>query len=355
MKILFLGAGAFAVPTLAALIAERSPARIAAIITQPDRPAGRGRTLTPTPIGQFAAEHAPAVPLLKPADVNAPEVLAQLAGFDADAAVVIAFGQKLSPALVATVRDGRMMNLHGSLLPRWRGAGPVNAAILHGDAVTGNTVITIAPRMDAGLILSRPRTPRPITPLTTAGELHDALAADGVELVLEVLRDVPGAFARATMQDESLVTKARKLGRADARLSESLTAAAARARIHGLTPWPGVSVSLGGLTLKLLRVMDEPAEQMRPPAAPGGATPAPDSQQPSPGGQPQAPFGTLLDADAGILAMADRTRLRILEAQPAGGRAMTWADLRRGAGRTLTAGVVLSQPIDQPPNATAGA
>ncbi|MFN9132360.1 MAG: methionyl-tRNA formyltransferase, partial [Phycisphaerales bacterium] len=186
MKILFLGAGAFAVPTLAALIAERSPARIAAIITQPDRPAGRGRTLTPTPIGQFAAEHAPAVPLLKPADVNAPEVLAQLAGFDADAAVVIAFGQKLSPGLVATVRDGRMMNLHGSLLPRWRGAAPIERAIEAGDTCTGVTIMQMDAGLDTGPMHRIERTP--IGPRDTGGTLHDRLARLGAGALVAVLR-----------------------------------------------------------------------------------------------------------------------------------------------------------------------
>jgi methionyl-tRNA formyltransferase len=162
-----------------------------------------------------------------------------------------------------------------------------------------------------------------------------------VELVLGVLGDLPGAFARAKVQDESRVTKARKLGRADSLLAPTLTAAQARARIHGLTPWPGVSVNLGGLTLKLLRVMDEPAGRSQTPAE-QSQTPTRQSDDPAPA------FGTLLDPDAGLLAMAQGTVLRVLEAQPAGGRAMTWADLRRGAARTLHAGDTLTQPSEPP-------
>ena len=145
MDLVFFGSGAFGLPTLQRLAHAH---RVTAIITQPDRKAGRGARLTPTPIGAWAAEHLPHVPLLKPGRVSDPESLEQVRAFPADAWVVIAYGQKLSPALLA---DRFAINLHASLLPRWRGAAPINWAILQGDSQTGNSVITLADRMDAGV------------------------------------------------------------------------------------------------------------------------------------------------------------------------------------------------------------
>src|SRR5258705_3491243 len=153
MRLLFFGSGAFGLPTLERLAAQH---QILAVITQPDRPAGRGGRSTPTPIGAWVAEHLPGTPTFKPPKINDPFIIQQIRAIGrpdasgADAWVVIAFGQKLPRALL----DGVFaINLHASLLPRWRGAAPINAAILAGDTQTGNSVITLADRMDAGLIL----------------------------------------------------------------------------------------------------------------------------------------------------------------------------------------------------------
>ncbi|MBL8757990.1 MAG: methionyl-tRNA formyltransferase, partial [Phycisphaerae bacterium] len=238
MRIVFFGSGEFGLPTLAALARGHE---VTGVVSQPDRPAGRGGALTPTPIATWAKVNLPGVPLVRSERVSAGEDLARVRALPADAWVVIAFGQKLSAGLL---EGKRAVNLHASLLPRWRGAAPINAAVMAGDAETGNSVITLAERMDAGLVLAQSR--RAIEPSVTAGELHDLLSADGPALVLGVLADLGGAIARGAVQDESRATRAPKLSRADAWVDWGRPAREVRARIHGLTPWPGVSVTIGG-------------------------------------------------------------------------------------------------------------
>lgn len=303
MRLIYFGSGEFGIPTLRALASRHE---VLAIVTQPDRPAGRGRTLTPTPVAAWAAANLPAVPVLKPSRVAEPGVVAGLRAIPADAFVVIAFGQKLPPSLL----ESRLaINLHASLLPRWRGAAPINAAILAGDPCSGNSVITLADRMDAGQILAQSR--RDIDPLMTAGELHDLLSADGPDLVLTVLDQAARGTLRPVPQDETQATRAPKLTRDDGRLEPGLNAEQCRRRIHGLTPWPGVWSLIAGRQVKLLRA-----------TVVGGA-----------GATRNAP-GDIVDAAAGHIACGEGTLLRLLEVQPAGGRAMAWGDFVRGRGVT---------------------
>ncbi|GAB4553369.1 MAG: methionyl-tRNA formyltransferase [Phycisphaerales bacterium] len=296
MRLAFLGSGAFGLPTLEALHAGHE---LCAIVTQPDRPAGRKRVPTPTPVGAWAASHAPGVPLMKPEDLNADEPRAMLRDFDADAWVIIAFGQKLSERLL----DGVFaINLHASLLPRWRGAAPIHRAIEAGDDETGNSVITIAQRMDAGDVLAQTR--RPIEPHHTTGDLHDLLASDGPGAILTVLdQHARGAVVR-TQQDESLVTRARKLTKAEGTTDFALPADAVRARIHAFNPWPGVTVLHHGSPIKLhrARTIDR---------------------------QTTAAPGTVLDAQAGHVACA-RGALEMLSVQPANKPAMAWSEFVNG-------------------------
>lgn len=316
MNIVFLGSGAFGLPTLKAL-AGGTAHTLLAVVSQPDKPAGRGMKLTPTPIAQWAEDNLPTVPLLKPADVNEPTVRDQLRSLGADAWVVIAFGQKLSAPLL----DGVFaINLHASLLPRWRGAAPINAAILAGDSATGNSVITLADRMDAGLILGTVE--RPIDPLVTAGELHDILADAGPPLVLEVLGKQAAGQIQPIGQDETRVTKARKLSKGDGTFDPTEAAARVRCKVHGLTPWPGVTVAINHLgtpsthpsiQAKLLRVRE----------AVGTHSVVP---------------GELMDVRRGLLACGGGTTLEILELQLAGGKPIKWGEFINGAGRALSAG-----------------
>jgi methionyl-tRNA formyltransferase len=315
MRLVYFGSGAFGLPTLEALARTHE---ITGVVTQPDKPAGRGSKLTPTPIGAWAATNLPNIPIFKPPKVNEPAIIAQIRDLPAEAWVVIAFGQKLSRTLL---ENRFAINLHASLLPRWRGAAPINAAILGGDHETGNTVITLADRMDAGSILATSR--RPIDPLTTAGELHDALAADGPALVERVLAEFAQGNLVHIRQDESLVTIATKLSKSDDNMDFNQRADFVRRQIHALTPWPGITSAI------------------IPPTTP--AEPAPATKpilikvlrvQPITGINHQDP-GTLLDVPQGIVACAHETQLKLLEVQPPGRTPMKWEDFMRGTGRSI--------------------
>ena len=295
MRVIFFGSGAFGLPTLERLAAAHE---VALVISQPDRPAGRGRRPAPTPVSAWTRRQD--LHLLTPPDVNQPVVRETIRALDVDAWIVIAFGQKLSPELLA---DRFAINLHASLLPRWRGAAPINHAILAGDEEVGNSVITLAERMDAGLILAQSR--RALDPAWTAGDLHDVLAADGPDLVQRVLEAHASGSLEPVEQDESKVTLAGKLSRDDAWVDFGEPAEVCRRRVHGLSPWPGVRATIDGTECKLLRVGVEAS----------GAEGSP---------------GTLVDPEAGLVACGKGTILRLVEVQPAGRRPMKWEDYARG-------------------------
>jgi len=309
MDVVFFGSGAFGRPTLEAIARSH---KIRAVVTQPDRPAGRGGKLAPTPIAVLAADTLPEAELIKPESVNAPTIRDHVRSIPADVWVVIAFGQKLSPALLDRVFA---VNLHASLLPRWRGAAPINAAILAGDRETGNSVITLADRMDAGLILGQSR--RPIDDRVTAGDLHDLLSQDGPRLMLSVLRNFERNDLDQRSQDEELVTLAPKLSKADAWVDFHQPAEACARRIRGLSPWPGVTVRMNGAPLKLLRAEAHPE-----------ARTAEAEQDVSIDTEP----GDILDPALGLVRCKESV-LRLTEVQPPGKRAMPWSDFARG--RTL--------------------
>lgn len=301
MRLVYFGSGAFGLPTLERLARDHT---ILAVVTQPDRPAGRGGKTTPTPVGEWAAAHLPGCPLLKVERVNAPEHVEFLRSLGADAWVVIAFGQKLSARLL----DGVFaINLHASLLPRWRGAAPINAAILGGDTVTGNSVITLADRMDAGLILGQ--TSRPIEPHITAGELHDLLASDGPDLVSKVLVEHASGASQHVQQDESQVTIATKLSKSDDDIDFHQPADFLRRQIHALTPWPGITVQLQTSPPQELKVL-------RAATCPN----LPSHDEP----------GRLIDVREGVIACGRGTALRLVEVQPPGKRPMSWQAYANG-------------------------
>lgn len=229
MKILFLASGAFAVPSLRALAARGTDEL--ALITQPDRPAGRGRRPAPTPAADAAAELG--LPVVKTDSANS--LLPQLPLTEPDLLVVIAFGQKLSPELVASARLGAI-NLHGSLLPRFRGAAPIQWTIISGDSHAGVSVIRVAPVMDGGAILAKRSTP--IGPDETAGELHDRLAELGVDAICETVQRLARGEAVEEPQDETSATRAPKLNRSMSWVDFSRSADEVSCRIRGLSPWP---------------------------------------------------------------------------------------------------------------------
>jgi methionyl-tRNA formyltransferase len=195
--------------------------------------------MTPTPVGQWAA--ALGVPLYKEENVNRPEFLETLRGFTPDAAVVIAFGQKLSPEVIGL--SGRLVvNLHASLLPRFRGAAPINHAIIQGDKQTGVSVISLAQRMDAGLIYATSAVD--IDQMETAGELHDRLAMLGPAAVGSVLQAFENGTLKGHPQDESKATRAPKFTKEDGAIGFDKPAQEVCRKIHGITPWPGARAML---------------------------------------------------------------------------------------------------------------
>lgn len=289
---MFLGSGAFGLPTLEALCRAHE---VVAVVSQPDKPAGRGKVLTPTPIAARAAELG--IPVLKPVDVNEAGVRDAVRGFAADAWVVIAFGQKLSRELL----DGVFaVNLHGSLLPAYRGAAPIQRAVMDGCAETGVSVISLAERMDAGLVYATRA--RAVGVRETSDEVHDGLALLGPEVIEDVLARRAAGTLVGVAQDESKATRARKLSKAEATVDiAALDAAAARARINGLNSWPGCTVLAGDVPVKLLRV-----EECAAGAGERG----------------------MLAADGRVNAAAGA--VRVLELQPVGGKPMSVADFLNG-------------------------
>ena len=296
LKIIFAGSGAFGLPTLKAL-AERH--EVAAVYTQPDRPAGRGKKLTPTPIAAWADEHG--LKAVRTERFNG-EMLPP-----ADALVVIAFGQKISQEQANHARLGAM-NLHASLLPKYRGAAPIHHAVAAGETVVGNSVIRLAEKMDAGAILGQSELA--VGASETTGELHDRLADDGPDLVLRVLDELAAGTAVERPQDEDDATLAPKLSREDALLNFNRPATAVAAKINGLSPWPGCRVTVEKQTLTLLR-----AEAVNGTGAAGTLT------------------------DAGHIATPDGL-VEVLEVQPQGKRPMSLKDYKNGrpwpAGSTVS-------------------
>lgn len=295
LEILFAGAGAFGVPTLRALVAGGY--RIPLVITQPDKPAGRGAKLTPTPIADAANELK--LPLLKTANINT-EILPP-----ADLLVVIAFGQKIADAVIHAPRLGAI-NLHASRLPKHRGAAPINWAILAGDAVAGNSVIRLAQKMDAGAVLAMSETP--IGELETAGELHDRLSEDGVPLMLRTIEELAVGRAIEQEQDHSAATLASKLSRELATLDFTRPAGELARKIRGLYPWPGCRVELRSAE-------DKGLDRLRLVRARAVAS--------SSKAQPGEILGN------GAIACGDGA-LELVEIQPEGKRPMKLEDYRRG-------------------------
>ncbi len=248
-----MGSPAFAVPTLRALHAAGH--HVAAVYSQPPRPAGRGRALTPCPVHEAALSLG--LPVRTPARLRTDTAEhAAFAALDLDAAVVAAYGLILPPAMLAAPRRG-CLNVHASLLPRWRGAAPIQAAVLAGDAETGITIMWMDAGLDTGAMLLRSRVP--IGPRATAADLHDALAALGADLILHTLRDPPAPVP----QPAEGATYAPKLTRDSGRLDWTQPAALLDRQVRAFTPWPGAWATLGAETLKVLRA--EPADGAGPP------------------------------------------------------------------------------------------
>jgi methionyl-tRNA formyltransferase len=244
----FAGTAAFAVPSLNALIAARHELEL--VITQPDRPGHRNKIL-PTPVKQAALKHG--LHVYQPDRISSPESIAQIRWANPDLMVVVAYGQILPPEVLEIPPRG-VVNVHASLLPRHRGAAPVNQAILSGDRETGVTLMLMDAQLDHGPILAQRSVP--IGTETTAPALLAELAEIGAELLVEVLSDLE-RFP-PTKQDHAAATVAPRLRKEDGDLDWSVPAAEIDRRVRGLDPWPGTTAMLADRQLKVLR--GRPAE-----------------------------------------------------------------------------------------------
>ncbi|MDW7749063.1 methionyl-tRNA formyltransferase [Halomonas sp.] len=262
LRVIFAGTPDFAAENLAALLASRHD--VVAVYTQPDRPAGRGRRLTPGPVKALAQEHG--LPVFQPVTLKAPEAQAELAGLEADIMVVVAYGLIL-PRAVLEIPPLGCLNVHASLLPRWRGAAPIQRAIEAGDEESGVTIMQMDAGLDTGDMLLVRRTP--ITATTTGGELHDRLASLGGQAIVEALDALAGPGLDATPQPEAGVTYAAKLSKAEAELDFHRPAVELAARIRAFNPWPVAWCALGNDRLRLLMAEAGALAEGESPAAPG--------------------------------------------------------------------------------------
>jgi methionyl-tRNA formyltransferase len=309
LRIIFFGTPSFAVPTLTRLIDSRHS--VVAVVSQPDRPKGRGHHLAATATREVAL--AAGVPVLQPERLREPSFLEQIAALDADLGVVAAYGRLLPDALLAIPRLG-MINVHGSILPRWRGAAPVHRAVIAGDTETGVTIMRVVKELDAGAMFSVVR--RPIGIDDTSVEVEGDLARLGADLLLETVEALADGRATETPQPAEGITYAAKLTRADGAVAWTLPAVDIHNAVRGLQPWPLVSARLAGTRVLLHRT-----------ALTGEAF--------------ASPAGTVvrLDPDAIVIVAGDGGGLRLLELQPEGRRVMRAREFL--AGRRVEVGALI--------------
>jgi len=309
LRLAFAGTPDFAALHLSALLDTHH--EIAAVFTQPDRPAGRGKQPRPSPVKSLALNHA--LPVLQPQTLRDPDVQRELADLDLDALIVVAYGLILPQAVLDIPRHG-CINVHGSLLPRWRGAAPIQRAIEAGDAVTGITIMRMDAGLDTGPMLARASCDIP--PLATSGDLYALLAALGPKLLCEVLARLPAAIAESTAQDDSLATYAHKIDKGEARLDWQRPAAVLSRQVRAFNPAPGCFTFLGEERIKVWRATPQPGQDAQP--------------------------GTITDcAERGITVACGEGSLLLETLQFPGARAMDVGELLRGRSELLARGAVL--------------
>jgi methionyl-tRNA formyltransferase len=245
LRIAFAGTPEFALPALHALAA--SPHRLVGVLTQPDRPSGRGRRIQPSPVKLAARAYG--LPVAQPQTLGTPEERAELGSWRPDLLVVVAYGLILPPAALELPRLG-CLNIHASLLPRWRGAAPVQRAILAGDAITGVTIMQMDAGLDTGPILAQRSVP--IDRTMTSGRLHDLLAALGAEALLGTLADVAAGAASPRAQPAEGVTYAAKIEKSDAQIDWRSSALQIERQVRAFDPRPAAETRLGEEPLRIL-------------------------------------------------------------------------------------------------------
>ena len=310
LRIVFAGTPEFAAEHLKALL--NSPYQVVAVYTQPDRPAGRGQKLMPSPVKQLALQHGIAV--YQPQTLRDPAAQAELAALAPDLMVVVAYGLILPQVVLDTPRLG-CINSHASLLPRWRGAAPIQRAIEAGDASSGVTVMQMEAGLDTGPMLLKMTTT--ITAEDTGGSLHDRLATLGSQAVVEAVTKLAAGELRGEVQDDSLATYAHKLNKDEARLDWSRPAVELERLVRAFNPWPICHSTLNGEALKVH------AAQL---------------------GEGQGAPGSVLAADkSGLTVACGEGALRLTRLLLPGGKPLSFADLYNSRREQFAPGLVLGQ------------
>ncbi|WP_285960395.1 methionyl-tRNA formyltransferase [Pseudomonas tohonis] len=308
LRLVFAGTPEFAAEHLKALL--DTPHSIVAVYTQPDRPAGRGQKLMPSPVKQLALQHG--IPVLQPPTLRDVDAQAELKALGADLMVVVAYGLILPQVVLDTPRLG-CINSHASLLPRWRGAAPIQRAVEAGDAESGVTVMQMEAGLDTGPMLLKVATP--ISAEDTGGTLHDRLARLGPQAVVQAIAQLAAGTLVGDVQDDALATYAHKLNKDEARLDWSRPADELERLVRAFNPWPICHSTLGGEPLKVL------AAQL----ADGS-------------GQP----GQILAASKdGLTVACGSGALRLTRLQLPGGKPLNFADLFNSRREQFAAGQVL--------------
>ncbi|KJG12813.1 methionyl-tRNA formyltransferase [Photobacterium iliopiscarium] len=296
LRIIFAGTPDFAARHLAALLSSQH--QVVAVYTQPDRPAGRGKKLTASPVKNIAVEHD--IPVFQPASLRNPEAQQQLAAIDADIMVVVAYGLLLPQEVLDTPPLG-CINVHGSILPRWRGAAPIQRSIWAGDKETGVTIMQMDIGLDTGDMLQV--TTLPITATDTSATMYDKLADLGPDALINCLTDIANGTAVATKQDDAQANYAKKLTKEEAQIDWTMDATAIERCVRAFNPWPMSHFTVAEQTIKVWQTRVEDDNQGQLP-------------------------GTILAADKhGIVVATAQGALRLLSLQPPGKKAMSVADL----------------------------
>ncbi|WP_103029699.1 methionyl-tRNA formyltransferase [Salinibacter altiplanensis] len=296
MRVLFMGTPEFAVPSLTALVdAGYSPEAVA---TGPDRPRGRGQEVTPTPV-KSAAEAAGIDRILQPEDVTDPDFAAEVSALAPDVIAVVAY-KILPPEVFTAAREGAF-NLHGSLLPKYRGAAPINHAIMQGESETGVTTFFLEPSVDTGDVILQKK--MSIGPAETAGEVHDRMAELGAEAVVETVRQIDEGTVETRPQDDDAATPAPKIHDDDGTVPWSRSAEAVHNHVRGLSPYPGAWTLHDDTRLKLYRTR----------RAEGTGAP-----------------GTVLDADGRLLVACGSGAVEVVTLQQPGRKRLDAVDFLNG-------------------------
>jgi methionyl-tRNA formyltransferase len=305
LRILFFGTPEFAVPTLREIGAAGHD--LVAVVTQPDRPRGRGQKPSPGAVKAFATEHG--LPLLQPDRLRDEAFLAELAELAPDLGVIAAYGKMLPAAVLASPRLG-LINVHASLLPRWRGASPIHRAVMAGDTETGVSIMRVVQALDAGGVFARAR--RPIGPDEISEDVERDLAELGARLTLPVIDALAAGTAAESPQDETLVTYAPRLTRDDGVIAWAASAAAIHNQVRGLHPWPHAVTTLHGARVIVLRTSLAPVA-------------------PLPGGQAQPGEVLAIGRDGLVVHAGDGRPIGLLQLQAEGRRALGAREFAAGA------------------------